>query len=61
MDMGKATKRAQRHLHKDELEKRGARHEKREDRHGDTKTGWWMDDVYLAREPGDALRVLNGN
>lgn len=41
----------------------GALREKKEDRSGDTKSGWWMDDVYLATadDPVLALQVLNGN
>lgn len=41
----------------------GASLEKKEDRHGDTKSGWWVDDVWLApkNQPEDALRLIKGN
>jgi hypothetical protein len=41
---------------------KGAKHEKKEDQYGDTKSGWWMDTVYLApyRMPELALQVLDG-
>ena len=46
-----------------ELLERGATLEKREDAHGDTKTGWWMDGVWLAptNKPVLALASLDGN
>lgn len=36
--------------------------EKREDRHGETRTGWWQDGVYLGptSNPRAALRALMG-
>ena len=41
----------------------GARREIREDRHGETRSGWWLDGVWLApcNKPKDALRAVNGN
>ena len=44
------------------LREMGAELLKQEDRMGETKTGWWMDGVYLAptRDAEVALRVLNG-
>ena len=41
----------------------GARREIREDRHGETRSGWWLDGVWLApcSKPQDALRAVNGN
>ena len=40
----------------------GARTERREDSEGKTRTGWWMDGVWLApaNRPMDALRELKG-
>lgn len=45
-----------------ELRARGAELLKAEDRFGDTKTGWWMDGVYLAptKNAVHALDVLEG-
>ena len=46
-----------------ELKEAGAEIAKREDRNGDTKSGWWLDGVYLAQvsRPQDALRAIKGN
>lgn len=46
-----------------ELEERGAYLATQEDRIGDTCSGWWMDDVWLAleNEPVAALNALDGN
>jgi hypothetical protein len=40
----------------------GAELLKAEDRHGETKTGWWLDGVWLGpkNDPAAALRILNG-
>jgi hypothetical protein len=40
----------------------GATLEKREDAHGVTRSGWWMDDVWLApvSQPKAALEALRG-
>ena len=40
----------------------GAKNERREDSEGKTKSGWWMDGVFLApsNRPKDALRELKG-
>ena len=40
----------------------GATHEKKEDSCGDTKSGWWMDTVWLApyNSPKDALQAIEG-
>lgn len=40
----------------------GATHEKKEDGQGVTRSGWWMDTVYLApyNKPQDALRAIEG-
>ena len=40
----------------------GATHEKKETEQGETKSGWWMDTVWLApyRMPQLALQVLEG-
>ena len=45
----------------EELIKRGAKLEKKEDTDGRTRSGWWMEDVFLSKDAGDALRALNGN
>jgi hypothetical protein len=36
----------------------GAENLKTEDRHGETKAGWWMDGVYLDKKATDALKAL---
>lgn len=40
----------------------GAKNERREDRHGETKRGWWLDGVWLApaNDPQQALREIKG-
>lgn len=40
---------------------RGYVNEKKENRFGETKAGWWCDDVFLGKNPVDALRLANGN
>lgn len=35
---------------------RGYKFERRTDRYGETKSGWWCDDVFLAKCPIEALR-----
>lgn len=44
------------------LREKGATLEKREDAHGVTRSGWWMDGVFLAqtKDPVLALDVLEG-
>jgi hypothetical protein len=44
------------------LIEKGATHEKKEDFSGDTKSGWWMDQTFLApyKMPQLALQVLEG-
>ena len=37
----------------------GCVQEKKEDRLGYTHSGWWCDDVWLAKDPIDAYHVLN--
>jgi hypothetical protein len=39
----------------------GAVLEKREDRHGDTKTGWWLDGAWLSNDPREAVRLMNAD
>ncbi len=39
----------------------GAVNAKQEDRHGDTKTGWWLDGVYLGKDPRQAVSAMRGN
>lgn len=45
-----------------ELIEAGATHEKKETERGETKSGWWMDIVWLApyKEPVIALSALRG-
>lgn len=45
-----------------ELELSGAVREKKEDRQGVTRSGWWLDDVFLAplSDPVSALGVIRG-
>jgi len=40
-----------------------ATHERKEDASGDTKSGWWMDTVWLApySQPRAALAAIEGN
>lgn len=38
----------------------GAVLEKREDRHGTTLSGWWMDDVYLGKDAKVAWEAIVG-
>ena len=40
----------------------GAKNERREDSEGKTKSGWWLDGVWLApsNRPMDAIRFLKG-
>ncbi len=44
------------------LKEAGAVLEKREDRSGETKSGWWIDDVFLApaKSPVDAVLAMRG-
>lgn len=42
----------------DELIARGAELAKMEDQHGDTKSGWWIDGVYLGKTTRDAIEAL---
>jgi len=46
----------------DRLIEMGATHEEKEDHFGDTKSGWWMDTVWLApySRPQDALQAIEG-
>lgn len=44
----------------DELLEAGCKNEKKEDRQGDTRSGWWQDDVFLAKDPILALQILKG-
>jgi hypothetical protein len=43
-----------------ELIERGAENIKKEDRFGDTRSGWWMDQTFLGKDPVLALGVLLG-
>ena len=45
-----------------ELIAAGAVKERREDRHGDTKAGWWLDGVWLApaTQPQAAVAAMKG-
>jgi len=47
----------------DRLIEMEASHEKKEDSFGETKSGWWMDTVWLApySQPREALAVIEGN
>lgn len=38
----------------------GAQNAKKEDRFGDTRSGWWLDDVFLGKDPQHALQILKG-
>lgn len=46
---------------REQLAEMGAKLEKREDQNGETKSGWWLDGVYLAKSAQDALRATRGN
>lgn len=39
----------------------GAKLERREDSHGETKSGWWIDGVFLSKNAVDAVAFLQGN
>jgi len=43
-----------------ELKAAGAVLERREDRHGDTRKGWWLDGVYLGENSRYALEAMRG-
>lgn len=43
-----------------EMLARGYTNERKEDRFGETKSGWWCDEVYLGKDPVEALRTANG-
>ena len=45
---------------REQLVEMGAKLEKREDQHGETKSGWWLDGIYLAKTAQDALRAAKG-
>ena len=38
----------------------GAVRERRENEHGETKTGWWLDGVFLGRDARTAAEGLGG-
>jgi hypothetical protein len=42
------------------LREAGAVLEKKEDRYGTTRSGWWIDDVYLGRNARDAWEKVIG-
>jgi len=43
-----------------ELLERGAEFILRENRHGDTFRGWWIDEIYLGKTTKNALENING-
>ena len=43
-----------------DLRDRGAEFSKRENRHGETRGGWWLDGAYLGQTTRDAMEVING-
>jgi len=43
-----------------EIEEAGAEYSKQEDQFGDTKSGWWMDGVYLGKTVKDAIESIQG-
>jgi len=43
------------------LRSAGAVHEKREDSHGDTHAGWWLDGVFLGEDVKTALSAITGD
>lgn len=60
--MSRAAKEKAKEKYRQELVERGAKLEKKEDRFNETKSGWWMDDIWLApaNNPKEALAVLKG-
>jgi hypothetical protein len=42
------------------LREAGAAYERREDRHGYTRSGWWLDEVYLGKSIREALAAIQG-
>lgn len=45
---------------REELTEYCAVYEKREDKNGETKTGWWLDGVYLGKTTKDASEAIKG-
>lgn len=45
---------------KQELVAAGAKLERKEDREGRTRSGWWLDDVFLGKTAREALSGLRG-
>ena len=43
-----------------DLRDRGAEYSKRETRTGETRSGWWLDGVYLGKTTRDAMEAING-
>jgi len=42
------------------LTESGAVNAKQEDRQGETRTGWWLDGVYLGKDPRQAVNAIRG-
>ena len=58
--MRDATIQAREEERRKELLERGAEFIVREDRYGDTRRGWWIDEIYLGKTTKLALEKLNG-
>lgn len=43
-----------------QLRERGAELLKKEDRFGDTRSGWWLDQTFLSNDPLLALQIVLG-
>jgi len=43
-----------------DLRDRGAEFSKRENRHSETCSGWWLDGVWLGKTTRDAMQAING-
>jgi hypothetical protein len=43
-----------------ELKAVGAEFARRENAHGETKSGWWLDGVYLGKDAASAIEALRG-
>ena len=60
MMMSVTTAKAREEARRQELLERGAEFVLREDRHGDTFRGWWIDEIYLGKTTKHALENIRG-
>lgn len=60
MTNGRAANYEMRRQRAEELRERGAVLQCRENRHGETLSGWWIDDVWLGKTMEEALAAIKG-